>query len=80
MEHLLELRIEVISNLSEAMKGSKTDLRVLVLAVLLNNGDHLGNLIDAVDVLTNLRESHNTGMFVAPVSVVLNSCSDKMTE
>lgn len=70
VEGILKILRHVISHLPNAMKGSISDLRVWVLQVIYYSRDHWRDLLDIIQVLTNLRESHETGIFVAPVIVV----------
>ena len=58
MEVLLEFFGHIISHLTDAMKGSISDLGVRVKKVLDNNGDHRSNLLDVIKILSDLRECH----------------------
>mmetsp|Transcript_19732 Transcript_19732/g.24346 ORF Transcript_19732/g.24346 Transcript_19732/m.24346 type:complete len:472 (-) Transcript_19732:9-1424(-) len=81
MEVLLEVIGHVVGELANAVESSVSDLRVLVLQVLEDSGHHGSDLFDIVDVLTDLGESHDTSVLVAPVGVVgnggLNELSDQ---
>jgi hypothetical protein len=54
MEVLLEFFGHIISHLTDAMKGSISNLGVRVKQMLDNNGDHWCNLLDVIKILTNL--------------------------
>ena len=67
---LLELLGHVIGDLANSVEGSVSNLGIRVLAVLSDHWDHHLDLLGLVDVLTNLGESHDAGVLVAPVTVV----------
>ena len=52
------------------MKSSVSNLRVRVLNVLKNCGNHRSDLLDIINVLSYLGEGHDTSMLVSPVCVV----------
>jgi len=69
----LELLIHIITDLTNAVKGGVADLGVVVFKMLDNDWDHSTDIVNIVNVLTNLRESHKTCVFVAPVCIIRNS-------
>ena len=77
MEGLLEIVWHIISELTNAMKTSISDLRVLMLKVRENRWHHRGDLLDFIDILSDLRECHDTSVLVAPVSFISNSVLHK---
>jgi hypothetical protein len=54
VEVLLEFFGHIICHLTDAMKGSISNLRVRVKKVLDNNGDHRCNLLDVIKILSDL--------------------------
>ena len=54
MERLLEVIGHIICQLSNAVKGSVSDLWVLVLQMLENLWHYRSDLLDIVDILTDL--------------------------
>ncbi len=54
VEVLLEFFGHVISHLTDAMKGSISNLRVRVKKVLDNNWDHRCNLLDVIKIFSDL--------------------------
>jgi hypothetical protein len=78
-ELLLEVLRQVVSELTNAVEGSISDLGVRVLQVLDNDGHHLAEFIDLIDVLTNLGEGHDTGVFVSPVILVRDGVLDELS-
>jgi len=77
VEGLLEIAWHVISNLSNAVQGCISDLRVTVLYVLQDGWDHGSNLLNVIDVLSNLGEGHDASVLVPPVRVIGNSVLHK---
>jgi hypothetical protein len=75
----LEVVRHVIGKLSNSVSGGVPNLRVRVLEVLHKDRDHSGNLASLINVLSNLRESHNSSVFVSPVRIVGNSGLDKLS-
>lgn len=80
VEHLLKFRVEVISDLSEAVETGEANFGVGMCAMLFNNWNHSRNLFRSINVFTHLGESHDTSVLVTPVSVVLDGGSHKLTE
>jgi hypothetical protein len=62
--------------LTDSVKWSISDFRVRVFAVTNNNGNHNLDFLRVIDVLTDLTECHNTGMFVAPIRCLKIDCVD----
>jgi hypothetical protein len=62
------------------VKSGISDFWVTVLEVLNYNRDHGTNLLNIVDVFSNLRESHKSSVFVSPVSIIGNSVLDNLTK
>lgn len=77
---LLELIRHVVSDLTDSVKGSISNLGVGVGTVLNDDGDHNLDLLWVIDILANLTESHNTSMFVSPVRVVCDCVHHKGTD
>jgi hypothetical protein len=67
VEVLLEFFSHIICHLANTMKGSISDLRIGVLEVLHNDGDHRCNLLDVIEIFSNLRESHESRILVSPI-------------
>jgi anti-sigma regulatory factor (Ser/Thr protein kinase) len=67
VEVLLEFFSHIICHLTYTMKGSISDLRIGVLEVLHNDGDHGSNLLDVIEIFSNLRESHESRILVSPI-------------
>jgi hypothetical protein len=78
VEGLLEIVGHVISELADSVSRSVSDLRVGVLEVLDEHGDHTFDLGSLIKVFTNLGESHNSSVFVSPV-FVSHGVSDKLS-
>ena len=55
---LLELLGHIITDLTDAVESSVSNLGVGVLQVSQHDWDHSSDVLDIVNVLTNLRESH----------------------
>lgn len=70
MEVILEFLSHIISNLTNAVKGSISDLWVRVSKVLDNDRNHWANLLDIINVLSDLGKSHESCILVSPVSSV----------
>jgi len=48
--------------------------------VLYNDRDHDRNLLRVVNVLTDLAEGHNAGIFISPIRIVGNCVLDQLTD
>ena len=73
VESFLEVARHIVSDLANAVQRSISDLGVGVLDVLQHNWDHRSNLLNVVDILTDLGECHDTSMLVSPVRVISHS-------
>ena len=80
MECFLEITWHVISKLSNAVKSCISDFRVLMLHMLEDSWHHGLDLIDLINILTDLRESHDSCMLIAPVCFVSNGSLHKLTD
>ena len=45
-----------------------------------NNWYHSGNVLDVINILSNLRESHESSVLVSPVSIILKGLVNDDTE
>ncbi len=79
MEVVLEFLGHVVSNLADTMKSCISNLRIRMSKVLNYNWDHWSNLLNVIDVLSDLRESHDTCVFISPVLVISKCGLNEMT-
>ena len=79
MVGLLELFGHVLSDLADAVERSVSDLWIGVFEMLNNNGDHHSYLGRLVNILTDLGEGHDTGVFVSPVGIIRNRFGNKLS-
>lgn len=79
MVGFLKLFRHIISNLPNRMKGSKTNLRIRMGKMLTQNWHHNSDFLRIVYIFTYLTKCHNTGVLVAPVSVILNRVNNKLS-
>jgi len=70
VEGLLKLLSHVVGDLADAVERSVPDFGVRVLEMGDDDRNHGSNLAGLVDVLTDLRESQDTGILVAPVRLI----------
>ena len=63
---LLEVFSHVIADLTDAVEGSVSDSWIRVLQMLEHLWNHGANILDVINVLTNLREGHKGGILVSP--------------
>ncbi len=80
VEVFLEIFCHVVGHLPNAMKSSVADLGIRVLKVHNDYWDHRSNLLNVVEVFSNLRKGHQTSILVSPVVVVGKSVLDKSAE
>jgi len=71
---------KVISELAEAVETSVSNFWIWVVAVLYNHGDHDRQLLRVVNVFADLTESHNAGVFIAPIGIVGNRVLDQLAD
>jgi hypothetical protein len=76
VEGLLEVIRHIIGELTDSMSRCVSDLRVGVLEVLEQDRYHAFDLFSFIDVLTDLRESHNSSVLVSPVRLVSHGASN----
>jgi len=62
------------------VETSVSNLWIWVVAVLYNYRDHDRNLLRVVNVLTDLAEGHNAGIFISPVRIVGNCVLDQLAD
>ena len=67
---LLEIFSHIVTDLTDAMEGSVSYLWVWMLQVLEHSWHHGSNVLDILDILSNLRESHQSSILVSPVALV----------
>ena len=80
LERLLKVVWHVICQLANAVQRGESDLRVRVLQVLHHDGHHLAYFVYFVNVLTHLRESHDTCVLVSPVLVIRDRVLDEQAD
>ena len=79
-EVLLEFLGHIISDLADSVKRGISDLWVGVVAVLNNNRNHDLDLLRIVHILTDLTESHDAGVFIAPIRIIGDSVHDQSAD
>jgi hypothetical protein len=79
-ELFLEFLGHIVTNLTNAVEGSKSDLGIWVLQVSEHDWDHSRNVLDIVDVFTNLGESHQSSILVSPIRFVVDRIVNNRTE
>ena len=77
---LLELFGHVITDLSDTMKGCVSDFWVWMLKVLNNDWDHDTNVLNIIDILTNLWEGHECSILVSPVWIIVHCVVNNHTQ
>ena len=75
----LELFWHIVRNLANSVQRSIPNFWIWMATMLDQNWNHHSNFRRLIHVLTNLTECHQTCMFVAPVTIVLDCIYDKLT-
>ena len=80
VEGTLEVVGHIVSQLTDSMACSVSDFGVVELKVFDQDGNHCFNLVNLFNILTNLGESHNTGVLETPVLIcdaILDECGNE---
>jgi hypothetical protein len=70
MEGRLKVIRHIISYLTQSMSSCVLDLRIRVAKMVNKYWYHSGNLLRFVNIFSNLRKSHNSRIFIAPVLII----------
>jgi len=68
----LEVLSHIITNLSEAVESCIPNFWVHVLQMLNDNWNHGSNILDIINILSDLGKSHESCIFVSPVLIIAN--------
>ena len=79
VECFLEAIWHVICDLTNTVEGCVSDFGVRMLQMLKQDRNHASNFGGIIHILSYLRECHDSGMLISPVSIISNSVLHKLT-
>lgn len=78
MESILKIWAHVFCNLADAVNSCVSDFRHRVLQMLDHYRNHSLDLLDVIDVFSNLGKRHEASIFVSPICSVCHCILDQL--